>query len=105
MGQAQPSLVDMFAPFAVIIVVFYFFVIRPQSKRMKEHEGFLTQLKRGDQVYTASGILGTVDGMTDLFVTLDVDSGTKLKILRKQIAGSQATLMAAQNNNKNEAKK
>ena len=105
MGQAQPSLVDMFAPFVVIIVIFYFFGIRPQSKRLKEHEGFLSQLKRGDQVYTASGILGTVDGISEMFVTLDVDNGTKLKILRKQIAGSQASLMAAQNKTKNETKK
>lgn len=99
---AQPNMLEMFAPFIVILVVFYFFGIRPQSKRLKEHESFLNQLKRGDSVYTASGILGTVDGITDLFVTLDVDGGTKLKILKKQIAGSQAALMAS---NKTETKK
>jgi preprotein translocase subunit YajC len=103
MNAGQPSIVEMFAPFLVIIVIFYFFGIRPQSKKLKEHDSFLTQLKRGDQVYTASGILGTVDGMTDLFVSLEIDSGTKIKILKKQIAGLQAALNPA--NNKSETKK
>ena len=92
MAQAQPSMIDMFAPFLVILVIFYFFGIRPQTKRAKEHDNFITQLKRGDAVYTASGILGTIDGISDLFVTLDVDNGTKLKILKKQIAGSMSSL-------------
>lgn len=88
MPAAQPNMFEMFFPFAIVLVVMYFFMIRPQSKKMKEHEAFLKDLKRGDQVITASGILGTVDGFTDHFVTLEIASGVKIKVLRKQIASS-----------------
>jgi preprotein translocase subunit YajC len=96
MQPAQPSLLEMFFPFAVVLVVMYFFMIRPQSKRMKQHEAFLKDLKRGDQVLTASGIVGTVDGLNDNFVTLEISSGVKIKVLRKQIASSLASVTAQQ---------
>lgn len=92
MNPAQPSTLEMFLPFLLMIGIFYFLIIRPQGKRMKEHERMLTGLKRGDAIYTTSGILGTIDGMTDSVVTLEVANGVKIKMLRKQIAGSQASL-------------
>ena len=91
MQPAQPSMLEMFFPFIVVLVVMYFFMIRPQSKRMKAHDTFLKELKRGDQVVTNSGILGTVEGLNDQFVTLEIASGVKVKILKKQIASSLAT--------------
>ncbi len=89
---AQPNLFEMMLPFLVIFSVFYFLVIRPQGKKQKEHQGFLTTLKRGDEVVTASGILGTIDGLTDLYVTLEVASNVKMKVLRTQIASSAKSL-------------
>jgi preprotein translocase subunit YajC len=89
---AQPNLFEMMLPFLVIFSVFYFLVIRPQGKKQKEHQGFLTTLKRGDEVVTASGILGTIDGLTDLYVTLEVASNVKIKVLRTQIAASAKSL-------------
>ncbi len=86
---AQPSAWEMFLPFAFIFAVFYFLIIRPQGRRLKEHEKFVTELKRGDAIVTNSGILGVIDGMTDAVVTLDVGNGIRLKVLRKQIAGTQ----------------
>lgn len=59
---------------------------------MREQEKLISSLKRGDAVYTVSGILGTIDGMTDAIVTLEVANGVKIKMLRRQIAGSQASL-------------
>ncbi len=94
MNSAQPSAIEMFLPFAFILVIFYFMIIRPQGKRMKEHEGFVTGLKRGDAVITNSGILGTVDGITDQIVNLEIAPNVKIKVLKKQIAGSQASLEA-----------
>ena len=82
-----PSGIEQFIPWILIFVVFYFFMIRPQSKQRKQHQDFLQNLKRGDQVLTASGILGTIEGITDKFVTLEVDAGVKMKILRSQVAG------------------
>ena len=98
MNAAQPSAWEMLLPFVFIFVIFYFLIIRPQGKRMKEHDKFLTELKRGDSVITASGILGTIDGLTDQVVTLEIANGVKIKMLKKQVAGAQATL--AQNSEK-----
>ncbi|MBX2995004.1 MAG: preprotein translocase subunit YajC [Bdellovibrionaceae bacterium] len=82
----------MFLPFGFILVIFYFMIIRPQGKRMKEHEKLVSDLKRGDAVITQSGILGTIDGMTDAVVTLEVAPNVKIKMLKKQIAGPQSSL-------------
>ncbi|ASD63519.1 preprotein translocase YajC subunit [Bdellovibrio bacteriovorus HD100] len=85
----QPSAFEMFVPFIFIFVIFYFLIIRPQSKRQKEHQKFLTEIKRGDEVVTSSGILGRVEGITEQFVTLEIADGVKVKMLRSQIATSQ----------------
>lgn len=92
MNSAQPSSLEMFLPFGFIILIFYFMIIRPQGKKLKEHESFVSGLKRGDAVITASGFLGTIDGMTDQVVTLELAPNVKIKVLKKQIAGSQAQL-------------
>ncbi len=96
MPAAQPSLLEMLLPFVFIFAIFYFLIIRPQSRKMKDHEKFLGGLKRGDSVVTASGILGTVDGLTDQFVTLEIADGVKVRMLKKQISASQAALLQSQ---------
>ena len=88
-GGGQPSAFEMFVPFIFIFVIFYFLIIRPQSKRQKEHQKFLTELKRGDEVITASGILGRIEGITDQFVTVEIADGVRVKMLRTQIATTQ----------------
>lgn len=89
-GGAQPSTMEMFLPFIFIFVIFYFLIIRPQAKRQKEHQKFTTELKRGDAVITTSGILGTIEGVTETFITLEIADGVRIKILRSQILSSQA---------------
>ncbi|MGZ3774512.1 MAG: preprotein translocase subunit YajC [Pseudobdellovibrionaceae bacterium] len=88
-GAAQPSAFEMFVPFIFIFVIFYFLIIRPQAKRQKDHQKFLAEVKRGDEVITTSGILGRVEGITEQFVTLEISDGVKIKMLRSQIASSQ----------------
>src|SRR5690606_28133892 len=66
----KPSILESLFPFILIFAVFYFLIIRPQSKQRKEHAKLLTQLKRGDQVITSSGIYGVIDGLTEKFITL-----------------------------------
>lgn len=90
----QPSAIEMFVPFIFIFVIFYFLIIRPQSKRQKEHQKFLSELKRGDEVITASGILGRIDGITEQFVTVEIADGVKVKMLRTQIATTQKAATA-----------
>lgn len=81
-----------FVPFVIIIGVFYFFLIRPQAKKQKETQTFLQALKVGDQVVTASGILGRIAAMTDQIVTLEVANAVQIKVLRAQVLMSQAIL-------------
>jgi len=84
----QPGALEMMLPFVFIFAIFYFLVIRPQVKRQKTHQKFITELKKGDEIITASGILGVIEGMTDRFVTLEVSDGVSIKVLRSQIASN-----------------
>lgn len=89
-----PNAFEMFVPFIFIFVIFYFLIIRPQAKKQKEHQKFVTELKRGDEVVTASGILGRIEGISEQFVTLEISDGVKVKMLRSQIAASQKAATA-----------
>jgi preprotein translocase subunit YajC len=97
MQPAQPSTLEMLLPFVAMFAIFYFLIIRPQGKKMKEHDKFVKDLKRGDAVITASGILGTIDGLNEQVVTLEIANGVKIKLLKKQIAGSQGVLLNTEN--------
>src|ERR1700692_1166125 len=95
-AASQPSTLEMFVPFIFIFVIFYFLIIRPQAKKQKEHQKFVTDLKRGDEVITTSGILGSIEGITDTFVTLQIADSVRIKILRSQILSSQARATATE---------
>ena len=77
-----------FAPIVGIFIVFYFLIIRPQGKKQKQQQVFLTQLKKGDEVLTSSGIFGTIEGLTEKFVTLEIADEVKIRVLRSQIYSS-----------------
>ncbi len=86
-GQAAPNPIAQFLPFVLIALVFYFVFFRPQQKQAKTHQAFVTGLKKGDEVVTQSGIVGTIHAVEDRTVTLDVGGGTKLRIIKNQVAG------------------
>jgi len=71
----------------LIFAVFYFLVIRPQSKKAKELQNMLKELKKGDDVVTQGGIIGRISGIKDDEVTLQVQEGVRLRILRSSITG------------------
>lgn len=82
-----PSLFDTpLVPMVAMVVVFYFLLIRPQQKRMKEHQQMLGGLKRGDKVVTGGGIIGTVDKIEDHEVTIEIAAGVKVKAMRDTIS-------------------
>jgi preprotein translocase subunit YajC len=85
-GQAQSPL-TAFLPFILIALVFYFVFFRPQSKQAKAHKEFLGALKKGDEVVTQGGIIGTVISVEDRTVMIDVGGGTKLRVLKGNVAG------------------
>ena len=61
----QNSGIGQFIPLILIFVIFYFFLIRPQQKKVKEHKAMVESLKRGDKVITSGGIVGTVERIID----------------------------------------
>ena len=61
----QNSGIGQFIPLILIFVIFYFFLIRPQQKKVKEHKAMVENLKRGDKVVTSAGIIGTVERIID----------------------------------------
>ncbi len=76
----------MLVPFIAMFGIMYLFMIRPQQKKMKEQQNMLNLLKEGDEVLTASGILGTVKGIADRMVTLEIDKNVNLRVLKTQVA-------------------
>ncbi len=90
-AQAAQNPIASFLPFILIAVVFYFVFFRPQQKQAKQHQAFVTSLKKGDEVVTQSGIVGTIHTVDDRTVTLDVGGGTKLRVIKNQVAGQWKT--------------
>ena len=75
-----------FIPLILIFVIFYFFLIRPQQKRVKDHKAMVASLKRGDEVITSGGIIGTIDRvMEDDRIEVTIADNTKVQIIRSTI--------------------
>ncbi|MBI1954230.1 MAG: preprotein translocase subunit YajC [Proteobacteria bacterium] len=75
-----------FLPLILIFVVFYFLLIRPQQKKMKEHQAMLNSLKRGDKVITSGGIIGTITRiLSDREVQVEIAEGIKVRVIRSMI--------------------
>lgn len=85
--QQQGNPIMTLVPFVLIIVVFYFLMIRPQQKQRKEHEKMLEQLKAGDRVITSAGIYGTVASVSDKTVMVRVSDNVVLEMARGAVAG------------------
>ena len=75
-----------FIPLILIFIIFYFFLIRPQQKRVKDHKLMVDSLKRGDEVITSGGIIGIVDRiMEDDRIEVIIGENTKVQIIRSTI--------------------
>jgi preprotein translocase subunit YajC len=80
------SLLTNIIPFAAIILIFYFLLIRPQNKKRKETEKMLSAIKKGDKVVTIGGIHGTIQSVKESTVILKVDDNVKIEFLRSAIS-------------------
>jgi preprotein translocase subunit YajC len=78
-GQQANPLMSIL-PFLLIIVVFYFFMIRPQMKRQKEMKAFRDSLSKGDKVVTTGGIYGKITEVKDNVVTLEIANGIEIRV-------------------------
>jgi preprotein translocase subunit YajC len=82
----EPSLIGTLLFPILLIVVFYFLLIRPQTKRAKEHKQMVEALKKGDEIVTGGGVLGRVTEIGNNFVQLEVAEGIQLKVQKGAVA-------------------
>lgn len=80
------SLISTLIMFALIIGIFYFMILRPQQKRQKERQKMLDQVKKGDRVVTAGGLHGTVAGIDEKTILLQVADNVKMKFDRSAVS-------------------
>ena len=79
----ESSGIGQFIPLILIFVIFYFFLIRPQQKKVKEHKAMVEALKRGDKVVTSGGITGTVERIIDNDkIEVEIAENVKVEIVR-----------------------
>jgi len=78
----DPAIVQ-FIPLILIFVIFYFFLIRPQQRKQKEHKKMVEELKRGDRIITSGGIIGRVERIIDNEkIEVEISDNVKVEILR-----------------------
>lgn len=88
------------APLIGLFVLFYFLLIRPQQKRMKQHQEMLTSLKRNDVVVLASGVVGKVVRVEDAEVGVEIAQGVTVKVVKSMITSVRSKGDAAANDAK-----
>ena len=71
---------------ALIAVVFYFFMIRPQTKKMKDQKKFIEELKKGDKVVTIGGIFGKLVEIGDNYFVIEIDHNVRIKVQKSAIS-------------------
>jgi len=86
-GQTPSWLAGPLPMLAAMLAIFYFVLWRPQAKERKRLRDWVAGMKKGDEVVTQSGIIGTVHLVEERTVTLDVGGGTKLRMVKAQVSG------------------
>ena len=88
-GAAGPdptmAMIVNFAPFVLIIVVFYFLILRPQSQRAKAQAAKIAAVKKGDSVVTAGGVLGKVTKVEDQFAEIEIAPTVKIRVVKSTL--------------------
>ncbi|HVH48321.1 MAG TPA: preprotein translocase subunit YajC [Sphingomicrobium sp.] len=73
-------------PLVAIFVIFYLLLIRPQQKRMREHQAAISAIKKGDDVVTGGGILGRVTKVTDTEAEVEIAQGTRVRVVKSTLS-------------------
>ena len=93
-AQASPIGGDTFGmliPFVLIIVMMYFLILRPQQKRVKEHQELVKNLRRGDTVVTSGGLVGKVTKVVDdEQIEVEIADGVRVRQVRSMVSGVRA---------------
>ncbi|MFL6846296.1 MAG: preprotein translocase subunit YajC [Allosphingosinicella sp.] len=80
------ALLVQFAPLLLIFVIFYFLLIRPQSRKMKEHRDMIGAVKRNDMAVTSGGLIGKVTKVEDSELELEIASGVRVKVRKDMLS-------------------
>jgi len=83
-GQSDPFL--SFLPLIIIFVLFYFLLIRPQTKRQKEHKQMVEALESGQEIVTGGGVLGRITEVGEQFVTVEIANGVAVKVQKHTVS-------------------
>ena len=83
-AQSPDPLASLILPIG-LVVLFYFFLIRPQSKRQKEHRQMVNDLQKGEEVITTGGILGKITSVNDDFITLEIAKDVSLSVQKNAV--------------------
>jgi preprotein translocase subunit YajC len=87
-------------PLLLIMVIYYWLLIRPQQKQSQRHRELLESLKKGDDVVTDSGLVGTIVSLQDDFVVIKADDNVKLKFLKSKVATKVSAMEEAKQKEK-----
>ena len=85
-GAAGPGPIVSLMPIAVMFVVLYFLLIRPQQKRTRDHDTMVQNLKRNDEIVTTGGLYGRVQTIADKVLTVEIAPNVRVRIDRAQVA-------------------
>ena len=85
-GGQQTSWLSTLMPLVIIFAIFYMLMIRPQQKQQKKHRAMVAAMKKGDQVVTRGGMHGTIYGVTDTVVTVEIAKDIRIKFSKEAIA-------------------
>ena len=89
-ASGGPSVLMQILPLVALMVLFYFLMIRPQQRRMRQHQDMVAGLKRGDTVVLPSGVIGKVVRVEDKEVGVEVATGVTVKVVRSMISEVRA---------------
>ena len=91
-GAAQQGgLMGMLFPLAIFVLIFYFFIIRPQKKRDKQQKNMIDSITRGDQIITIGGFYGTVREVREDSFQIEIAEGVRVTILKSAVQGKRAS--------------
>lgn len=93
-GESNP--LTSLLPIILIIVVFYFFMIRPQVRKQKELRTFRDSLQKGDKIITSGGIYGKINNIQDNVITVDIGNGIIIKVDKSAVLKDNSDLQASQ---------
>lgn len=87
-----PGLIESLLPLILIVVIFWFLILRPQNKRMKEHKEMVNNVRRGDTVVTAGGLVGKVAKVKEDDAEIDVDfgEGIRMRVVKSTLSDVRA---------------